>query len=322
MSRNPSFTVAVPALQAEAQIPLLLQLSTGLRYLKQHITLLPEPYSCCVLFLNVAAPGTQARVFFVRRPTLEAAWREGATRVRQWAWMRQLGAVELRVYWPTGVTVIGSRLPPLCQWQPASNWALADDGLEHAELLAPVTLPRGDPGCLGSLQEPGAATASFATLAEVNLLLRLKGLHIGSDGMAAELPEPAPEPLRVALQPTGQGSSALRESHASPTAHCDRLCVNYALRLVRHHAAQADSMQAGLLPALEQAFACLEKNLGGLRARADAAYIDTANCLLMLTRCLSTRAINGALGSMLDRVKRLTQALDDLNNAKPTEGKS
>ena len=194
MSRNPSLPIAVPALHGQdTQTPLLWQLSIGLRQLKQRIALLPEPHSCCVLFFTVSAQGTQDGVFFVRRATLEAAWREGATRVRQWAWMRRLSAVELRVEWPTEIVTIGQRVPPLWEWGPASGWALADGGLEHAELLPPVALASGDRNCLETRLKSCAATARLLELAEVNLLLRLQGLQVDQNGAHAELP-PSPLP--------------------------------------------------------------------------------------------------------------------------------
>lgn len=205
MISNHSLPPAGHALQLqEPRINLSLQLSASLRHLKRRITLLPEPYACCVLFFTVAAEGEQDGVFFVRRTTLEAAWREGSTRVRQWAWMRQLSAVELRIDWPDEIMVIGNRIPTLYQWGAASAWALADDDLEHAELLPPLTRqdsPAG-PGqeALNARRKPGAAPP-FPALAEVNLLLRLQGLHVDRDGMQTELPTasgppPLPPPIR------------------------------------------------------------------------------------------------------------------------------
>ena len=153
----------------EPLVPLSLQLSSSLQHLKQRITPLAEPYSCCVLFFTVTAEGAQECVFFVRRATLEAAWREGTTRVRQWAWMRQLSAVELRIDWPTEIVSIGERIPPLCQWGPASNWALADDGLEHAEFLPPVALRGAHAGRLEAWLRSCARAAAFPALVGVSI---------------------------------------------------------------------------------------------------------------------------------------------------------
>lgn len=299
-------------------VPLSLQLSSSLEHLKQRITPLPEPYSCYVLFLTVTAQGAQECVFFVRRATLEAAWREGTTRVRQWAWMRQLSAVELRIDWPTEIVAIGNRIPPLCQWGPASTWALADDGLEHAEFLPPLALPGAGAGGLEAWLRSCAAVATFPALAEMNLLLRLQGLQVDSNGVQAELAGPLPRPF--ALHASGQCSASQCQGDSCHDEPCDRLCVTYALLLARHHAAHTDTAPAGLIRALELAFACLERNLSSLRAHSDAHYIETAMCLLIFTRYLSGREMDEAFVGLLDQVDRLAWALDALNPTTAPEG--
>lgn len=198
MIRKPLLPTAGQALQPqEPRITLSHQLSASLRHLKPRITLLPEPYACCVLFFTVAAEGAQAGVFFVRRTTLEAAWREGTTRVRQWAWMRQLPAVELRIDWPDEIVVIGNRIPTQYQWQAASAWALADDDLEHAELIPPPPLA----GNGQDLRHTPFNATPFPVLAEVNLLLRLQGLHMDREGVQTDLPlTPGPQPTPAAMR--------------------------------------------------------------------------------------------------------------------------
>lgn len=194
MIRKPLLPTAGHALQPqEPRITLSHQLSASLRHLKPRITLLPEPYACCVLFFTVAAEGAQSGVFFVRRTTLEAAWREGTTRVRQWAWMRQLPAVELRIDWPDEIVVIGNRIPTLYQWKAASAWALADDDLEHAELIPPLALASAGNNLRSTPLKPFDATP-LPLLADVNLLLRLQGLHMDQEGVQTELPTvPGPQ---------------------------------------------------------------------------------------------------------------------------------
>lgn len=312
MISNPSLSDG-PALQLqEPLVPLSLQLSSSLQQLKKRLTPLPEPYSCCVLFFTVTAQGAQECVFFVRRATLEAAWREGTTRVRQWAWMRQLSAVELRIDWPTEIVAIGQRIPALCQWGPGSTWALADDGLEHAELLPSVALPGAGPGCLEAWLKSCARAATFPALVEVNLLLRLEGLHVDSNGVHAELPGPQPRPF--AHHAHHHCSAPQGHGNACGAAHCDRRCVTYALQLARHHVAHADTARAGLIQALELAFACLEKNVPCLRNQVDAPYIETAMCLLIFTRYLSSREMDGAFARLVDQVERLAWALNALDN--------
>ncbi|UYG51915.1 hypothetical protein [Comamonas endophytica] len=315
ISRHTLIAQPAPQLQ-EPLVHLSLQLSSSLQFLKQRITPLAEPYSCCVLFFTVTAQGAQECVFFVRRATLEAAWREGTTRVRQWAWMRQLSAVELRIEWPIEIVSIGDRIPPLCQWGPASTWALADDGLEHAEFLPSVALPDAGADCLQSWLKSCARAAAFPALAEVNLLMRLEGLHVDGNGVQTELP---------GLRPHGcRGPCGLHQRHAGACSdeRCDRLCVSYALLLARHHAAHCDATRAGLIQALELAFACLEKNLGQLRAQIDASYIKTAMCLLIFTRYLSSREMDGAFVRLAHQVERLASALEALNNTTNLVGNS
>lgn len=186
--KNPLPTAGRALQPQEPRVTLSQQLSVSLRHLKSRITLLPDPYACCVLFFTVAADGAQTGVFFVRRSTLEAAWREGTTRVRQWAWMRQLTAVELRIDWPDEIVVIGNRIPALHPWDAASAWALADDGLEHAELMPPTALASASHAAAGAQGLQRAATLPLPDLAEVNLLLRLQGLHVDRNGLLSELP--------------------------------------------------------------------------------------------------------------------------------------
>lgn len=305
--------IAQPAPQLqEPLVPLSLQLSSSLQLLKKRIAPLAEPYACCVLFFTVTAQGAEECVFFVRRATLEAAWREGTTRVRQWAWMRQLGAVELRIDWPVEIVTIGPQTPPLCQWGPASTWALADDGLEHAEFLPPVALPDAGADCLETWLKSCARAAAFPALAEVNLLMRLEGLQVDGDGVQTALPQCRPQSFAPhAGRPCGAGQ---RHAGACHEARCDRLCVSYALLLARHHAAHSDATRTGLIQALEMAFACLEKNLVQLRARIDASYIQTAMCLVIFTRYLSSREMDGSFVRLAHQVERLASALDAFNN--------
>lgn len=320
MNCNPSF-IAGPALQAqEPLVPLSLQLSSSLQLVKQRLAPLPEPYACCVLFFTVAAQGAKECIFFVRRATLEAAWREGTTRVRQWAWMRQLGAVELRIDWPTEIVAIEDPIAPLCQWGPAARWALADDGLEHAEFLPPVALAHADAGCLESWLQSHATGAALPALAEANLLLRLEGLQVDGNGVQAGLPQAPPRRQPSSPHAEGPRTAAQLCDQMCRDPRCDRRCVSYALFLARHHVAHTDTARTGLVRTLELAFACLEKNLASLRQQVDAAYIETAMCLLIFTRYLSSREMNSDLSRLADQIDRLAGALEQLNNNTISKG--
>ncbi|MDL5035892.1 Mur ligase family protein [Comamonas sp. Y6] len=145
----------------EPETTLFRQLSQGLEYLKQHLTPLPQPFPGCLLFFSVAAPGQAAAVFQVRAGTLQAAWREGSTRIRQWAWAHKKNAVELRIDWVQDIIHIAAA-PANWASNPATSWALADAELEHIALFLPLL---------------GADQASAAP-AKPALLLNLQGIYI------------------------------------------------------------------------------------------------------------------------------------------------
>jgi len=308
----------------ETRVTLSLQLSAGLQHLKQRITLLPEPYSCCVLFFTVAAQGAQACIFFVRRSTLEAAWREGTTRVRQWAWARKLNAVELRIDWPSEIVVIGNHIPPLCQLGPASAWALADDNLEHAELIPSLELPPASQSHLDRRLNQSVAAPLFAQLAEVNLLLRLQGLHIGENGVHIEAQPaqamdalPPPTPPAMSLPRAQVPLCEQQGGDGTQGFGCDRLCVTYALMLTQHHITQTELAQDDVIQAIERAFTCVEKNIAGLRMHDDAAYIEQTMCLLIFTRYISSRNTDGAFNNLIQHMERLAQHLATIKRTSP-----
>ena len=102
---------SLPMTLTEAESMLSQQLANGLEYLARHMVLLPEPYPGCILFFTVSAENKVASVFHVRATTLEAAWREGATRVRQWAWARKRDEVDLRIDWAQDITPLKADSP-------------------------------------------------------------------------------------------------------------------------------------------------------------------------------------------------------------------
>lgn len=119
----------------DTELVLFQQLSRGLEHLERHLVLLPEPYPGCVLFFTVAAQDQLASVFYVRGTNLETAWREGSTRVRQWAWARKQSAVELRIDWVQDIVALKADDFLTHPLDPNKSWALADAELEQAELL-------------------------------------------------------------------------------------------------------------------------------------------------------------------------------------------
>lgn len=326
--RPPTTTLAAQSAMrpGPTRTTLSLQLSASLQHLEQRITLLPEPYSCCVLFFTVAAQGARDCIFFVRRSTLEAAWREGTTRVRQWAWARQLSAVELRIDWPDEIMVIGSRMPPLGQWGPASAWAVADDDLEHAELIPSLEPSKGNQCGQHTHLNQGSAAPCFPLLAEVNLLLRLQGLHIDEDGVHTELPEVEPAqhmPLPARPCKTSPLQFCAQQPHEDDAARsfgCDRRCVTHALLLTQHHIAQTELAQGDVIHAIERAFNCVEKNIDSLRTHEDAACIEQTMCLLIFTRYISSRNTDGAFNNFIQHMERLAQNLSAIKKLPSSDG--
>ncbi len=308
---------------AENRITLSLQLSASLRHLEEHITLLPEPDACCMLFFTVAAEDREPGVFFVRRATLEAAWREGSTRVRQWAWARQLSAVELRIDWPNEVMGIESQIPPLCQQglAAASAWALADDNLEYAELIPMAGLP----GIRQSLLDKQPQKCGAAHDAPAHWLLRLQGLQVGSNGVQTQLPR-APMPQPGSPRPITQWQPYLpavkllsqqqqREGNWLDAVDCEHLGMTYALLLAQCEATDAEPAHAMLIQAMDRAIGYLEKNLDTLIRRAVSVHIEQAMCLLVFSGHLSSRHGCHAFPELLGRMQRLAGDLHSLWNA-------
>ncbi len=330
MTHNRLFTEtgqAVPtAVQPEeGRITLALQLSASLKHLEKHITLLPEPYPCCMLFFTLAAEGKEACVFIVRRATLEAAWREGATRVRQWAWVRKLNAVDLRIDWLHEITELGNRIPLLRQLGSASAWALADHDLEYAELLPPMELSNIGQTILDTRLKTCASTHDTPAGAPANLLLRLQGLHIDRNGVQTALPQtqnpqylpPRPiepwRPFTPALHMLCQQQQ--REGNWLNVVGCDHLGMMYALLLAQRHVVKTTLTHAMLVQAIDHAMAYLQKSIATLLLRTHAAHIEQAMCLLIFTRYLSSRNGCGAFPDLIDHMERLAKKLRSCANS-------
>lgn len=192
---------------ADTEAVLSRQLSQGRDYLERHLRLLPDPYPGCILFFTVAARNQASSAFHVRGTTLDAAWREGATRIRQWAWARQQRTVELRIDWVRDIIALQAGHAPAFTIDPGKHWALADAELEHPQRLQ---LPPPDGGTAPSaptLRLPEA----FQELPPdaIVLLLNLKRLRL----------EDGPAPTRTSLCRMAPGcSSAMRNACRPPAA--------------------------------------------------------------------------------------------------------
>lgn len=249
---------------SDTEIALSQQLCRCRRYLEQHLVLLPEPYPGCILFFTVAAQGQQACVFYVRAATLEAAWREGATRVRQWAWARKQSKVELRVDWVLNIASLPNsdflRLPP----DPTQNWALADTELEHARLVLQQLSNEANETLSGfqDKSSPESLTKSSA------LLLGLQGVFIGDKEAATAVPRMHPlfegvQQSPILPEALLRSTSRLLLSHQRPDGDwpcnrclADHLGLTYTLLLIQRYTKQAD-----LSTAIHRAFKHLEEKL-------------------------------------------------------------
>ncbi|TQL83141.1 Mur ligase [Delftia sp. HK171] len=230
------------------------QLANGLEYLARHMVLLPEPYPGCILFFTVAAENKVASVFHVRATTLEAAWREGATRVRQWAWARKRDEVDLRIDWAQDITPLeaDSPLPDCCAWTqaPLRCLALADASLERAQLLHPL-LP-DPPRSEAAAGTPGDADTLRRPLHPPCLLLHLRGIYISGEQPPLAVPRTDPPQQRLwpHLVPVHAAVQQLLAQQGKEGSWpgcedlCDHLGVTYALLQAQRHAGSAALAQA------------------------------------------------------------------------------
>lgn len=338
LTRKPSPTdirQAVPAkidIQVEqASITLALQLSTSLRHLEARITLLPEPYSCCMLFFTVTAEGKDACVFIVRRDTLDAAWREGATRVRQWAWVRQLSAVDLRIDWPQEISVIDSRIPWLCQLDSASAWALADEDLEYAELLPPMELSSVSQATLHTRLKTCVPVNNVSATTPANLLLRLQGLHMDSNGVQTVLPR-TQRAQRTPASPIDPWQPFIptvdmlcqrqqRDGSWLNVMGCDHLGMIYALLLAQRHVAATEPAHAMLAQTIDRAIAFPGKSTGALFLHTDTAHIEQAMRLLVYTRYISSQQGGRDFSHLIDRTAQLAENLNSRESTASAQAK-
>lgn len=328
---------AVHPLQAARDVPppesgitLSQQLGASLEYVEEHITHLPEPYSCCMLFFSVAAPGQDASVFFVRRPTLEAAWREGTTRVRQWAWVRKLKTVELRVDWPHDIASLEGRSFQKSTVGPHqdSAWALADDDLENAELIPPIRLrgggrPLGHPNMSFT---PNGSAVVFTPVVASSLLMQMRGVHVSGNGVQASLPRVQAHLLGKARSTASWlpyaatikmlcGQQQREGSWEEAADMRDHLGMTYALLLAEHHISEAEPAHGMVMEAIDRAISYLQENADGLLTGTDDTHVEQAMCMLVLARYLVNRGNRGAPSEGFALMERLVEALGSAEDA-------
>jgi len=277
------------------QPSLVQQLGLGLDYLKTRTSPLPEPFGDCILLLSVATPGEPVATFYVRRATLEAAWRAGTTQVRQWAWSRSLDCLELRIDWPSHISALQGGAAPASPRPAVSAWALADESLEQVQLVPPQrwssTAPAPSAWLPGMGEQPDRLPRAY-------WLLHLQGLFVNSEGYLTQLPRADLPPLQAsgAALPQSEASIAMLQALAVPEpahspwsnerleAFCARI---YALLLVQQHCqqqtGQAPPQQRGLSQLLGRAALQLCQQIQIHQAEG-TQRLHHALCLLVLAR--------------------------------------
>ena len=266
---------------------LSLQLAQALAYLQKRVAPLPEQHLGYMLLFSVAAECRNSSVFLVRGTTLEAAWRKGATRVRQWAWAHQEASTQLRIDWVQDISPLPGKaaLRGNLSWKHLSSktLAVADASLEKAVPLLQAALM----GC-DSLELEQFAGQS-------GLLLHLQGIyiadraepqaevraaHFNALARAANLPQgniPAPftTVLDMLLQQQADGSWQCSGDFA------DHLCFTHAL------------LQAQRLWQHQELEIALARAIGHILREQQQIPSDTqsqAPALLLLCRYFSTHS--------------------------------
>jgi len=319
------------------QPSLVQQLGLGLDYLKTRTSPLPEPFGDCILLLSVATPGEPVATFYVRRATLEAAWRAGTTQVRQWAWSRSLDCLELRIDWPSHISALQGGAAPASPRPAVSAWALADESLEQVQLVPPQrwssTAPAPSAWLPGMGEQPDRLPRAY-------WLLHLQGLFVNSEGYLTQLPRADLPPLQAsgAALPQSEASIAMLQALAVPEpahspwsnerleAFCARI---YALLLVQQHCqqqtGQAPPQQRGLSQLLGRAALQLCQQIQIHQAEG-TQRLHHALCLLVLARYAQSQRsepLDAVLPVMAELAQRLASgrgqtAHSDLQPPLPT----
>lgn len=212
-----------------------LQLAQALAYLQKRVAPLPEQHLGYMLLFSVAGECRNSSVFLVRGATLEAAWRKGATRVRQWAWAQQEAAMQLRIDWVQDISPLPGKavLRGNLSWKHLSSktLAVADASLEKAVPLLQAALMGCDSleleqfaGQSGLLLHLQGIYIADTTEAQVEV----RAAHFNALARAANLPQSnAPAPFTTALD-------MLLQQQADGSWQCsgdfaDHLCFTHAL---------------------------------------------------------------------------------------------
>ena len=259
-----------PTTAFEPDISLSQQLAICLEYLEDVVYPLPEPYAAYAIFFSVAAPEMDVSSFFVRRPTFKAAWREGATRVRQWAWARKMPAVDLRIDWAYSISR-WLNTDQFARPDASLSWTLTDDDVEYVDLTVPLRVESTDP------RMPGHAQASQDPFTRV---LRLRGLHIDPQGRYTTLPREGwcvrQTELRLPLPVIWNQLSQQREDGKWHNASSlDHVRMTYTLLQIER--------KPGSLPR-ERISAVLERALKALSRLPDTTRLDEMGLRLLTVK--------------------------------------
>ncbi|MEG0923218.1 MAG: hypothetical protein RSG22_17655, partial [Comamonas sp.] len=228
-------------------IELSQQLDLAFRFVAQHAVSLPDPFACCVLFFTMTSEKLPVTSFSIRRVTIHAAWREGATRVRQWAWANNASQVELRIDWACGIKPIAANASPVGAGDSNRTWALADDELDQAKLLSALGHSTSrNLADMNTLSEP------VTSITHARWQLLLEGVYIDPHGSTTALPRPRLSPSHLRSSSAGptlyratqqliaqnQGDDG---SWPEATSLLDHLGITYALLLAQQHTPQENA---------------------------------------------------------------------------------
>ncbi|WP_051303713.1 UDP-N-acetylmuramoyl-tripeptide--D-alanyl-D-alanine ligase [Comamonas composti] len=268
------------------------QLAKSLEYLERHLLLLPSPYPGCVMFFTVSAADQEVSVFHVRASTLDAAWNEGATRLRQWAWARKQNAVTLRIDWVHQISDLNEDYEPRSEGG-ILPLAVADSKLERIDLLPSSWLPEG-PGLSRRLHTGAQAPRGDQ---EPTLLLHLRSIYIEESGPVTALVQtldPAPSPRPQRMPPMRTTLSLLLQQQRSNGSWQEQPSLSTHLGMTYALVHAQRQIHDDRLPyAIERAMAYLEL----LPLPAPGALIDCAMALVVRSRYLGSSALARAPGA-------------------------
>lgn len=297
------------SVESMAEQRLSLQLTQALAYLQIRARPLHAQDFGFLLLFSVASESSNSSVFLVEGSSLEAAWRKGATRVRQWAWARQQEHVQLRIDWVQDITPLPEKaaLRGITSWKHRSSktLALADSDLEAATpLLKAALMDDGD--SLKFMHQHGQPVH----------LLHLQGVYIadsltaasslshfqGLSQTKAEPDTPIPAPFITVLD-------MLLQQVGGSWEHChdffDHLCHTYALLQIQ---ARWQHKELGIAQA--RAIDYILAQPQQLIAQDD---ISVSLTLLVLCRYLASSEAN------VQTLPPLTQYITQLNQCLRTE---